>query len=704
MLTAYRGSSGTKIDFNLDWLNQKTPVQPRPAVARLKDRGTTLCTITNVETQMPVENARLYLGDGRVLTSDQRGQINIGGLPKNNHRAVLVARGLQRKRISFDNTSESNRELNIVLLKAGQITGKVIDQRGTPVPFAWIDAPCSGTAMALDGLITVADSKGNFTWEGAVYDQETYSFVAGKEGFESQEIEGPLVSQDKPTAVTFLLKRLVSTSDEPTPSSVDNQNSTPTAKLSLRDVSGKVVDPEGNPIVNAIIRWGATDYEEVRREQRSSEQGNFKLSQVPDRDGFITVIAENMSPEFVEIRKGITRKIKISLSKGFKVGAKVVDTNGEPVEGVRVVPLIQSPDRSLMNPLWLSELATETDKEGSFQITGLPSDRPLRFDFMHDKMTELRNCKLELNSSEQTIRLEGRGAFRGKVIDMDGNPVQNFVVKLDFPRNPKPTDPESSGFDIVMQRIGNSYCHRDGKFFMGSQIVPLAVYRINVTAEGYGECNIDRVTTTTADQVDRSEEYVFQLPDPNFLTIKVSDQDGMPVPQANVRIVNDGLNLDADQFSWNSDERGSKVYRTNSDGVLELLDLVQSEGTIVIQADGFARQRFGWRDGQQELTVKLQTESTISGTVVSTSGEPLEGLGVLLTSDDNQRFGKQVEHEDRGTFSFSGLPSGRHTFELYDQRDAIFSHEVKIKAGASFALPLVVDATTRKVKIRGSDQ
>ncbi len=704
MLTAYRGSSGTKIDFNLGWLKEKTPVQPKPAVARLKKLSTTLCTIVEAETQKPVENARLYLGDGRVLISNQKGQIRIGGLPRNNHRAVVVASGLQRKRIAFDNTSDVNRDLNIGLAAAGQITGKVTDADGAPIPFAWIDTPASGTAMALDGLLTVADSNGNFIWEGANYDQETYSFAAGKDGFESQRIRGPLVRRDKPTEVTFRLKDLGIREPKPNTSTLNNTDSKPVTKLPLRNVSGKVVDPDGNPIAGAIVRWGATLYEEVRREQKTSIQGNFKLSQVPDRDGFITVIAENMSPKFYEIRKGKTRKIEIGLSKGSTAGAKVVDTKGQPLEGVRVVPLIRSPDRSLMNPLWLSELATETDKDGKFQITGLPSDRPVRFDFMHDKMTELRNQTLELNSNEQTIQLDGRGAFRGRVVDMDGNPVRNFVVKLDFPRNPEPTDLESGGFDIVMQRIGNSFSHPDGKFLMGSEIVPLAVYRINVTAEGYGECFIDRVTTTTSDQVDIAKEYIFQLPAPNILTLKVTNQDGKPVPQANVRIVNDDMHLDTGQFSWGFDDRGFKVHRTSSDGVLELLNLVQSEGTIVVQAKGFARHRFGWRDGQQEFTVSLQPESIVSGTVMDKSRKPLEGLWVVLTSEDNQYFSMPLEREDNGTFSFNELPAGNYTLELKDQRDALFSQEVTLKPGDSINLPLIVDSKTRKVKVRESAQ
>ena len=694
-LSAFKGSKGAKIEGELNWIKQLNPKQPAPLTARLVERGMMICRVLEQETGKPIRDARLFLGDGRVFISDTNGKIEIGGLQLGNYRSVLLAEGRDRRRVVFDNTLRPDGKLNIYLRKAGRITGTVVDQDGRPLPYAWINVPSSGTAMALDGRCSLADAEGRFVWEGVAYDRMLRSIYAGHAGYQSEEIRELTVTTDRPTEINFRLKKH---SDAET-TAMKSQPQQPGQPVSLerRDITGTIIGPDGRPVAGATVRWGATDYEDVRRELKSDASGEFLLRQVPDRDGYITVIDDAFAPRFAKVDKGQT-KIKVLLETGSTVGGRVVTKTGLPIAGVYIVPVIASPDPSLCNPLWISQRTTHSNEDGRFEITGLPKTHVL-FDFLHDRMNELRNRALQTDKTDHVVELASRGAFRGRVLDSVGNPVKDFRVMIDFPRRRQPGDSLSSGFDVEVRDIGVSYTDDDGRFAFGNEISPNSIYRVTVAGEGYGDAVNDRVISTTIDQLELAEEYVFTMQQPHKISVRVwdaSEVDGgsdsdRPVSGATVTLVNDDPRLDNVLFSWGSDEIGDPNRKTNLEGFARFEQLSNGEGTVVVQAAGYARQRFGWRGGEPAFTVRLVPESSIAGNVRATGGTPMHGLYLSLESVDEQRNWDSLEQMDDGKFKFSMLPGGWYTLSLRDERRELFQQQFLLKPGEHLNLAVTVD-------------
>ena len=702
-ISAYKGSGGAQIEGAQEWIDKPNPKQPKLITAKLANRETMQCRILDSKDRTPIEDARMYLDDGRVFVSSANGTIVIRGLKQSSHRTVVVAAGHERRRVIFDNTLRPDGKLNVYLDRAGRIEGTVVDQSGRAVPSAWIKISGSGSAMALDGRCAIANAKGEFVWDGVPFGKTVRSIGAGAEGYKSTALDQLTVHTDRPTRVVFRLSRDPEAVARPARGNTADKASqnapganAPNAEsLSQRDLRGTVVGPDGKPVENALVRWGATLYEDVDREQRTNSSGEFKLSGVPDREGYATVIAAPFAPTFARVNKGQSN-LEVKLSEGASIGGRVVDLSGDPVSGVHIVPVIASPDPSLCNPYWISERSTTSDNEGRFLIEGVP-DAGVTFDFMHSEMSERRNQMLETGKLDHVVKLASRGGFRGRVVDTNGNPVKDFRVTIDFPKNRKPNEP-LKGFSVVYRGIGVTYTDDQGRFAWGDEVAPGAPYRVTVWADGFGNTSIDRIVATSADRLRDSQEHLFTLPSPESLSVKVVDtRDTTPIVGAKVFLINGDPRMDEGRFLWGSDEMWKPFQVTDREGTTTFEQLGFDQATIAIQAPGYASRRFGWRQNVDGYLVSLVPESVVTGTIRSTSGTPLKGLSITLTGKNQSLRWAELHDDTNGQFRFDGLNSGNHSIEVRDERQRIFQSDVHVRAGQTFSLELKIDPKTRKV-------
>ena len=691
-LSAYLGSSGAKIDSDLKWIDSEKPQQKTPLVANLKAGYDMHCRVLTAESGEPIPEARLYLGDGRVFISDSGGQIKINGLKQGNHPMVMVARGKERRRLMFDNTLRPNGKLNIYLRPAEQLTGVVVDDNNRPIPHAWVDAPASGTAMALDGRCVIADSEGRFIWDG-ILPGLPYDLSAGKEGYTDVRLTNRGDSPAPDKEIVFRLTAKEAATDSPKKDS-NSQPKLP-VKLALRDIEGSIFGPDDEPVANAIVRWGATIYEEIEAEVRSDDKGQFKLAGVPARDGYLTVIADQLAPQFEKV-SAKDDNVTISLYAGAEVQGQVLSESGDPVFKARIVPVIGSPDPSLCNPFWLTDRATRSDEAGNFKITGLPA-MGTQFDFMHDDMTELRNQYLQVGPQVHKVTLGSRGGFRGRLIDSSGKPVRDFRVTLNFPHVSRPDDKDASGFSVTYMRYGNSYTDDEGRFIFGEEVNPGAPYRVTVTAPGYGQASIDRVMATTIHQLKDSKEYVFRLEPAHQLTIQTRDaQNGKPIENAKVWLIDRPYQANG-YFSWGYQQYGVPARSTDQSGTVSIDDLALPEATIAVRASGYARQQFEWRNGENEFSVNLIPEASIGGSIHSANGEPVQGLFVSLESLDKQSCFVQLDRSTDGQFQINELPGGWYTITVNDERRDLYTKQILVKNGEHVKLTIKLRLQTGKL-------
>jgi len=678
------GRLGGEVNDAFGTVRVEAGKDPAPVVIRLVERGEVRGHVLQAEDDRPISGVKLFLDSGEVLTTDDAGRFVAGGLPLKSHSLIPVTPGRIRQYVLFDNSLRPDAELDIRLERGGKITGRIVDEKGLPIPGAYLTRASSGTALTLNGWDQLCQPDGKFVYDGLYLEKLFYNLEASAPGFVSEELEQPQSRPGQPDSVAvFQLKR------EATPPVADaerepratDQRRPATAKLPRREIKGVVTGPTHKPVVGAVVRWGATMYEDTQRQTRSDKDGVFRLPDVPDRDGYITVMTDDYAPQFAEAKQGKT-ELSVALEIGQVVRGIVRNAAGRPVQGVDVVPVLGSPDPLLCNPLWLTERRTTTDADGRFKIGGLPTIGA-RFDFLHEYYSDQRSVSLRLGGEENEVKLVAGGGIRGTVLDPSGKPMRDFRIRLEIPRNLQPGE-QAGGYYAGFDWYGASFTSADGTFVL-SNVPAEAWLRVHAMAPGYGQAVLDRVQAKPLDALPPATDLTLQLTAPHSLRVQVVTEFlQKPVPDAVVTLIDEHLGLDG-RFNWGYDNLWGQRGWADKDGLAAFTSLAFAEATVVIESPGFARQRFGWRKGEKELRVTLAPEAVIAG-IVRKEGQPLGNYYVRLTSGASDSCSATVEPKDLGKFAINQLPAGEYTVEILDERMTLNKQVLTLAAGEKRAI------------------
>ncbi len=678
---AYLGAKGGEASGYRDWL---APLEgwigplrgkaPNPVVVRLHKRGVVSGLVLAQESGRPLADARLYLGDGRIIVTDAMGAYRFGGLPPGNHRMTVVCAGRVRRRLLFDNTRRPDAELDITLPRGGKLRRRVLDEQGRPLADAAVGIPGSGNALAMCGRYVATDTAGNFVYDGVPFDKLICSIEASAAGYADSEMREFYVSPDKPPEpIVFRLRR------SNLANSPRKQWKPPTAGAPRRDLRGIVRSPEGKPVAGATVKW-APYYESLPLETKTNGNGEFKLKQVPQHDGYVTVAADGFAPCFAPFKRD-KFFVDVRLEPGRSVGGVVRGTTGRRLPGVRVYPVIPSPDAELYMHYWIKERAATTDVEGRFTIDDLPASNVL-FDFLATGMSDLRNHKLRLGALDNEVTLCSVGAVRGRVLNPRGKPVRNFRVSVDIPHKYAPTE-QVGGFDVGYMGFGVSFTDDSGRFLLTNVLTNRpagGVVRLVIEAPGFGQAVDDRVHVLPLDDLEGLPLKTFRLVEQHPLRIDVRRAaDGRSLEAAGVAFITESLSIQG-RFEWGYDDLGCKRWKTDSHGLLDL-KLPFSEATATVRSPGYARQHIEWRDRSEQLTVRMLPESVLSGSIAWKGGQSVGDCYINLLSAEHDEFSDELVPEDQGKFSFRELPSGNYTLTVRVGRDELFEGPVALKAG-----------------------
>jgi hypothetical protein len=656
---------------------------PAPLVIRLVERGVVRGRVLQAEDNRPIAGANLFLDSGVVLTTDDEGRFTAGGLPLGNHSLIPVTQGRVRPYILFDTSLRPDAELELHLELGRALVGRVLDERGQPIEGAYLTRSSSGTALTLNGWDEVCNVDGTFRYDGISLNRRVYELTAGAVGHESAEQAQTIARRDEPLKeFTLTLKN----KHPPRAAEAPAGDEPPAAKLPRRDLRGVVTSPNDTPVAGALVRWGATMYEATERKTHTDREGEFLLSDVPDRDGFVTVMADDLAPRFARVSQG-EKRLSIRLEEGQVVRCVVRNKAGKPIENVNVVPVLPSPDPSLCNPLWLTERQARTDAEGRFEITGLPRSGTL-FDILHPTYSEQRNTALKVGGEDNEIVLGASGAIRGIVLDPEGRPVRQFHIRIQIPRNLKPGEP-AGGYYAGYDWYGILFTSEDGSFVV-SDVPAGAWLRVHAIASGYGQAIIDRVQAAPLDELPPAEQLKLTLLAPHSLRVGVATELQTPVDGAQVTLIDDHPELDR-RINWGYDDRHGLRGWTANDGQAVFTDLVFGEATVLVQHPDYASTRQGWRAGEKEVQVTLAPEAIIRG-LVKLAGRPLDEFHVQLRSTAGDSHFRSVVPKDRGAFSLDQLPAGEYTLEIRDERRSLHKQVITLKFGETRQLAIAVAA------------
>ena len=324
--------------------------------------------------------------------------------------------------------------------------------------------------------------------------------------------------------------------------------------------------------------------------------------------------------------------------------------------------MIGSPDPTIGNPFWLSETARSTDAAGRFELTGVP-DRA-RFDFLKQGLSDTRGEVLASDGTDNRVTVRGGGAIKGRVVGHDGKPVRNFRVLVHFPRDRKPGE-QTAGYFAGYSGVGVRFTAADGAFVL-TGVGAGSVYRVQAVADGQGEAVLDRVEAVTVGRLAKTEPAVLKAAAPARLRVTATGLGDKPVAGVRVTLVDGQPELDQ-HFSWGyHDASWENMVRGTTDaaGMADFPVLGFAGATVLVQAPGMARRRVGWRDGANELAVKLQPEAVLAGVVAGLPPEAADGFHVQLSGPDGDQVSATVEADAGGKFRVGELPAGKWAVSL----------------------------------------
>jgi hypothetical protein len=304
------------------------------------------------------------------------------------------------------------------------------------------------------------------------------------------------------------------------------------------------------------------------------------------------------------------------------------------------------------------------------------SDAPVEVDFIlrGEPQEEVRRYW------QGAFQREPVGAIRGCVVGPDWQPVRNFRVALEFPR----TNYDSSTCITALSSLtGAHFTSDDGTFILAgpSDVLPPGkVARVVAYADGYSKGVCERVTI---DALDSAPALTLQLGHPKTLSVRVTEDGaaGRPIEGARVSVFDRFPGLLGTSFKWNKVKYPSTrcgTTFTDVQGRARFPGLPVTEGSIVVQKEGYGRRRVEWRGGEGVLGAALHPECTIEGLVRDELGRPEERYNVWLHycaqgvfDLDNpeheqfqtvvRRFETWFKPEDAGRFRFDQLPPGNYS-------------------------------------------
>ncbi len=638
-----------------------------PVTLRLTGQGRLRGRLFEAETGKPIAAGRLVLDNGLDPVTDRDGRFEVGGLSRTRyHESFVVAPGRERIRVQFEISEKPTTDLDIAVPRGGKAIGRVLDSDGKAISGAFVGRTTSGSVFSMTGLWVRADDQGRFVFDGLPLDRTTW-LSARAEGYENAERgAGRYDSESGPLSLEFRLRRKPGASGGAVPKPA-------AAKVAnRRDVSGAVLDPDSNPVVGASVLWG-WNLSDDTIETTTDSNGRFRLAFVPDAPGVVNVIPpkSDLAAQTTRVQDRGDQAVTITLPKGHTAAGVLRDDQGTKFAGVTVLPILFGAGRQSL-ALW--QRSTKTDRAGRFTVAGLPASGTM-FTFLGDGVTDLRDHALELDK-ENVVITSAAGAIRGKVLSAQGKPVRNFRVLLNDCRDRKSGD-KHGGYFAGFGAPGLTYSADDGAFLIRN-LAASSVQRVTVRAAGHGERSIDRVIAQSINLLTARTPLAFQLSPAHILRARVVENtSARPVPSARVSLVDDDPNVNQNTV-WNYTWGNAVHARTDARGVATFSPLEFGEGTILVQAAGFARRNLDWRDGAEERTVTLEPEAVVSGALFDgLTGKPLEGVSVELYARFGGGFSTVVEAGDAGRFRIGEIPAGDYRL-LITTKDGSQLHQEQL--------------------------
>lgn len=528
-------------------------------------------------------------------------------------------------------------EYTFKLERPSRAGGRVVDEQGRPIAGAKVEVQLDNDPRPAGG-----DGRVRYNPWIALKDNAAVTDAAGRWAVnnvpDNPEVKlSVLVSHPDYVGDTFW--RDAAGGNPPTSQYRDGS-----AMLTLKSgivVTGRVVDPDGKPVKDAVVIHGTNPYaRRSRTDFLTDADGRFRLPALAPQETTLTVIAPGWAPQErpLDVRPGLAPQ-EIQLAPGKLIRLHVVDRAGKPV-----------PKAYISVAEWQGKNALHTHKHPDVHDTRVPTqtDENGVYDWDWAPQSPVKLLVQGFGSAvvvvaaggepEQTVVLKGPYIVTGRVTDArTGQPIPAFtVVPVNVFRK-----------DNLCAERGNAETGRDGalKFLVSRYDYP---QRLRVEAMGYRAVNGREFKRGDDDA--QVQDFVLEPAAP--VAGRVVDANGQPVQNAEVLMATPTEEAKLDSY-WHNIKT-----TTDADGRFRFADPGEPF-TLIARSDvGFAR-----GDGPTP-ELKLRPWAGVTGRFHD-GGKPVAGAHILLRPIRVEDRGvprvdetMQTQTDAEGRFSFARVPPG----------------------------------------------
>ena len=478
------------------------------------------------------------------------------------------------------------------------------------------------------------------------------------------------------------------------------------------EVSGRVIDERGVPIVGAKVGWepGPGEPEGSYTFVTPLADGGHFIAAVTDATGafrktvppgvgcLVAVHPSHRTAQACGVRTAIGQPrtgVEIVMKSGARISGVVVTADGKPAPRAEVI---------VTEPSWehiprLSDSyrsRTTTDAEGKFSFDGVDPMPIALTAWTDDASSDLVPLDLSSGAEKTGVRitLAHTGVLTGTVTEEDGGPapfslVSYFIApdisQITFVKN----EADSRGLALP-KTIGATLCDADGKFRIAG--LPPGVYTLRAQRPNATSMP-PQYSAVWREKVALGSNVTMVLPGLGTVTGHVVDEEGRPLTAytASFAIYEPAMQNAAMP-------PGRPV--ASADGALRIDSVPANHYIVAVSGPGIVE----WRTPRAievkggavtDLgTIKVATGVTITGRVLSRAGEPVKSADVAIAIGDAIL---HADSDDEGQFTLPVVKRGT-ALRVRASTEQTTSDWVAVPPGATTVEIVMADATRGSVK------
>ncbi len=375
--------------------------------------------------------------------------------------------------------------VELVLEKAGEITGTVLDRAGAPVADLKVEARRDDATSGPGGT---TDLRGEFSIAGL--EPGAYTVVAESKwdlGSTSRAIGAPVR-----TTVTGGVTARVALVVDP----------------DVGDLAGVVVDASGAPVADVAIdvALSSTDLEPRRRDWErnlawSATDGSFRIAKLPQHELAVRARIEGANEAVVD-RVKLGDRVRLVLKPTGVLAGVVTDPGGAPVDDVS----LEIDDRAQN----ISRTERLFHTGGKFTFRELPAGT-YRITADEDRQTSISVPLADgAHRLDLELALRPRHAIKGRLVSADRKPLAGWQLEV-----PHKTAPDSAGGrSVIIFEVEHAVTDARGEFLIQGLVGAEVTISAGDLASGAEMTEVKTVQLTGRSPIDLGELVVPAKPPP----------------------------------------------------------------------------------------------------------------------------------------------------------------------------------------------